>query len=82
MALLLERSAEMVVALLGVLKAGAAYVPVDPTYPAERIAFVREDSGAALTLTAADLEAVAGQGDDEDAERLEIPVDPGAARPT
>ena len=45
-ALLLERSAEMVVAILGVLKTGAAYVPVDPAYPAERIAFTLEDSGA------------------------------------
>jgi amino acid adenylation domain-containing protein len=40
----LERSLEMIVALLGVLKAGAAYVPVDPTYPSEWISFVLEDS--------------------------------------
>jgi amino acid adenylation domain-containing protein len=40
----LDRSLEMIVALLGVLKAGAAYVPVDPTYPSEWISFVLEDS--------------------------------------
>ncbi|PYQ65419.1 MAG: non-ribosomal peptide synthetase, partial [Acidobacteria bacterium] len=70
-ALLLERSAEMVAAILGVLKAGAAYVPIDPNYPAERIAFLREDSGAALLLTAGDLEAAGHQS----SERLEIPLD-------
>ncbi len=43
----LERSLEMVVALLGVLKAGGAYVPLDPSYPAERLAFMQEDAGLA-----------------------------------
>ncbi|MGB8509398.1 MAG: amino acid adenylation domain-containing protein [Pyrinomonadaceae bacterium] len=46
-----ERSAEMVVGLLGILKAGAAYVPLDPTYPVERLAFMLEDTGAPLLLT-------------------------------
>ncbi len=46
-----ERSQELVIALLGVLKAGAAYVPVDPTYPAERVKLMLEDSGARLALT-------------------------------
>jgi amino acid adenylation domain-containing protein/non-ribosomal peptide synthase protein (TIGR01720 family) len=71
-ALLLERSAEMVVAILGVLKAGAAYVPIDPAYPADRVSFVREDSGAALLLTAEDLEAL----DSYPTERLDLPLDP------
>ncbi|MFL6234427.1 MAG: amino acid adenylation domain-containing protein, partial [Thermoanaerobaculia bacterium] len=70
-ALRLERSAGMVAALLGVLKAGAAYVPVDPAYPEERIAFTLEDSGAALVLTAEELAAA----DRQSGERLEIPVD-------
>ncbi|MGN4105869.1 AMP-binding protein, partial [Burkholderia gladioli] len=45
------RSPEMVVGLLAVLKAGAAYVPVDPSYPAERIAYLLADSAPALVLT-------------------------------
>jgi amino acid adenylation domain-containing protein len=54
-ALCLERSAGMIAAILGVLKAGAAYVPLDPAHPAERLAFVLEDSGASLLLTEGDL---------------------------
>ncbi len=46
-----ERSLDMVVALLGILKAGGACVPLDPNYPAERIAFMLEDSRAAVLLT-------------------------------
>ncbi|MFP2964331.1 condensation domain-containing protein, partial [Myxococcus sp. 1LA] len=44
----LERSVDMVVALLGVLKAGAAYVPVDPAYPRERLGWMLEDTGASV----------------------------------
>ncbi|HEU0080159.1 MAG TPA: amino acid adenylation domain-containing protein, partial [Longimicrobiaceae bacterium] len=47
----MERSAEMVVALLGVLRSGAAYVPLDPDYPAERVAYMLADSGARVLLT-------------------------------
>ncbi|HEX6911521.1 MAG TPA: amino acid adenylation domain-containing protein, partial [Longimicrobium sp.] len=47
----LERGAEMVVAMLAVLKAGGAYVPLDPGYPAERLAFMVADSGAAVLIT-------------------------------
>ncbi|MFB7455034.1 amino acid adenylation domain-containing protein [Streptomyces sp. NPDC056188] len=50
-ALALPRSAEMVVALLAVLKAGAAYLPLDPAYPAERIAFMLADAAPDLVLT-------------------------------
>ncbi|HZF87479.1 non-ribosomal peptide synthetase [Streptomyces sp.] len=49
-AVLMERSPRLLVALLGVLKAGAAYVPVDPGYPAERIGLLLEDSRAAAVL--------------------------------
>jgi amino acid adenylation domain-containing protein/FkbH-like protein len=47
----MTRGVEMVAALLGILKAGAAYVPLDPDFPAERIAFILEDSGVQLVLT-------------------------------
>jgi amino acid adenylation domain-containing protein len=50
-AVLLERSLAMSVGLLGVLQAGAAYVPLDPDHPAERLAFVLADSGARAVLT-------------------------------
>jgi amino acid adenylation domain-containing protein len=50
-AVCLERSLELAVGALGVLKAGAAYVPLDPTYPQERIAFMLEDSRAPILLT-------------------------------
>src|SRR6185295_14570858 len=43
---LLERSTEMVVALLAILKAGGAYVPLDPSYPEDRLAFMLADSQA------------------------------------
>ncbi|HEX2091538.1 MAG TPA: amino acid adenylation domain-containing protein [Longimicrobiaceae bacterium] len=46
----LERSVEMVVALLGVLKSGAAYVPLDPDYPAGRLAYVVRDSAVPVIL--------------------------------
>lgn len=50
-AISLPRSPAMIVALLGVLKAGGAYVPLDPDYPAERLAFMFEDSGAKILIT-------------------------------
>src|SRR5206468_8090908 len=48
---LLERSLEMIVALLGVLEAGAAYVPLDPTLPAERLDLLAASAGLAVVLT-------------------------------
>ncbi len=48
--LLAERSAELVVAILAVLKAGAAYVPLDPDHPRERLALMLADTAAALVL--------------------------------
>lgn len=57
----LDRDADLVIALLGVLKAGAAYVPMDVTYPAQRLAHTVTDSGARVVLScAADFPAVDG----------------------
>jgi len=56
-AVLIERSSDLPALLLGVHAAGAAYVPLDPIYPAERIATMIEDSGATLLLTGGDLDA-------------------------
>ena len=50
-----HRSVEMVVAVLGVLKAGAAYVPLDPTYPAERLKFIATDADVSVILLDTDL---------------------------
>jgi amino acid adenylation domain-containing protein len=52
---MLERSSEMVIALLGVLKAGAAYVPLDPAYPTNRLRYVIDDSQAEHLLTQSSL---------------------------
>jgi len=49
--LCIDRSVEMVVGILGILKAGAAYVPLDLNYPRQRLAFMLEDSQAGLVLT-------------------------------
>ncbi|WP_394823562.1 amino acid adenylation domain-containing protein [Pendulispora albinea] len=85
----MDRSIEMVVALLGVLKAGGAYVPLDPEQPAERLAFMLEDACAPVVLTqshvmarlpsqgAAQLVMDAGWGHD----RAEVPPPSGATCP-
>ncbi|MFD6416764.1 amino acid adenylation domain-containing protein [Streptomyces sp. NPDC060194] len=71
----LERSAHLVVALLAVLKAGGAYLPVDPATPAERTAFMLSDAGAALVIT----EAPLPPGGLPDAIPVLRPDDPAAA---
>ena len=52
-AIALPRSSEMVVTLLAILKAGAAYLPLDPEYPAERLAYMLQDAQPACVLTSA-----------------------------
>src|SRR5207237_2584609 len=47
----LDRGVELMVALLGILKSGACYVPLDPHYPRERLLFILEDSAIALLVT-------------------------------
>lgn len=84
-ALLLPRDSRLIVAMYGVLKAGGAYIPCDPEYPAERIRSILEDSGAAFVLTTEDkvgdfpagkalcVDDPAGCPDDRDPR---VPVDP------
>ncbi|HEX8336701.1 MAG TPA: MupA/Atu3671 family FMN-dependent luciferase-like monooxygenase, partial [Pyrinomonadaceae bacterium] len=70
------RSAEMMVALLAILKAGAAYVPLDPKYPADRLSMMLEDAGIGLLLTgrgvAVDLPAGRARVVSLDAERESV----------
>ena len=49
--IMVERSLEMIIGIMGVLKAGGAYLPIDPNYPADRIRFMLEDSEATLLLS-------------------------------
>ncbi|MEV0456636.1 amino acid adenylation domain-containing protein, partial [Catellatospora methionotrophica] len=56
--LCLPRSAEMIVAQVAVLKAGAAYLPLDPDYPADRIAYMVDDARPACLVTTGDLASV------------------------
>jgi amino acid adenylation domain-containing protein/non-ribosomal peptide synthase protein (TIGR01720 family) len=55
--LVLPRSLEIVVSVLGILKAGAAYLPIDPDYPAERVAFMLEDAKPACVITTGEMVA-------------------------
>lgn len=52
----LKRSMDVIIGLLAVLKAGAIYVPIEPNYPKERIAFILHDSGCSLILSHSDVE--------------------------
>ncbi|WP_322016212.1 non-ribosomal peptide synthetase, partial [Paraburkholderia sp. J12] len=87
----MTRSAGLVAALLGVMKSGAAFVPLDPEYPPERLAYMMDDAGVSRVLadgeTARQLHALlAGheviavtdmaEGEDESAPPVEVPVHP------
>jgi amino acid adenylation domain-containing protein len=88
--LCLERGPELMIAVLAVLKAGGAYVPLDPAYPAERLAYMLQDSAAYVLLTQASLaerlpaggatvvrlDADAAEIEREGGERLGVPVGP------
>ncbi|MEU6339689.1 non-ribosomal peptide synthase/polyketide synthase [Streptomyces sp. NPDC046977] len=61
-AVMMDRSPDLVVTLLAVLKSGAAYVPIDPEYPAERVAYVLGDATPALVVTARQFEGALPEG--------------------
>src|SRR5688500_17148192 len=50
-ALCLDRSPELIISVLGIIEAGAAYVPIDPSYPADRIAMMLEDAKPGVVIT-------------------------------
>jgi amino acid adenylation domain-containing protein len=58
-ALRMERSVAMIIGLMGILKAGAAYLPIDPSYPQERVDYILADSAAVFLLTAGVMESAA-----------------------
>ncbi len=59
----LERGQDLIVALLAIWKAGAAYLPLDPDYPRDRLAFMLDDSGANVVVTATDFQDVLPEGE-------------------
>jgi amino acid adenylation domain-containing protein len=66
----MERSPEIVATLLGIMKAGGTYLPLDPAYPSERLAFMMEDSGAPLLLA-----RESTQGKSPDGKHIRIMLD-------
>ena len=85
----LDRGADAVAAILGVLKAGAAYLPLDPAYPAERLAYMLNDAGARVVLSSPALAPVAAPGvavlpiggawNEDAADDANVPATTGAA---
>ena len=63
-AIYLDRSIDMIVAVLAVLRAGAAYIPLDPAYPRSRLQFMLSDSGAKVVLTQETLNKKLGKTED------------------
>ena len=61
MGLLVERGIEMVVGLLGIIKAGAAYVPLDPSYPLARLEYMLRDAAVSVVLTERRLQQLASE---------------------
>lgn len=61
----MDRSIEMLIGLIGIMKSGAAYLPLDPAFPADRIGFMIEDSGTSLIITQAHLAPTIGDHEAE-----------------
>ncbi|MGC0417207.1 Pls/PosA family non-ribosomal peptide synthetase [Embleya sp. AB8] len=90
--ILLERSVDSYIALLAVIKTGAAYVPLDPSFPAERIAFIAEDAELCDLVTTSgmrhrttdlpcphlELDTIAHELAEQSAARLDVDIEPSA----
>jgi amino acid adenylation domain-containing protein len=76
-ALEVNRSVRQAVGILGVLKAGGAYLPIDPEYPAERIRFMKEDSNARLHLTETRIAEISADGQYDEIKIDRATVSPG-----
>ena len=63
--LCVERSVEMVVGIVGIMKSGAAYLPLDPGYPVERLRYMMEDSGVRVVLSSREMMPVVAGGERE-----------------
>ncbi|MEE1784252.1 amino acid adenylation domain-containing protein, partial [Streptomyces sp. SP17BM10] len=83
-AVALGRGVDTVVSLLAAMRAGAAYLPVDPAYPAERIAYILDDARPCLVVTSTALQAALPADDDTPRlllDTVELPAEPLAAGP-
>ncbi|HEU4560998.1 MAG TPA: amino acid adenylation domain-containing protein, partial [Longimicrobium sp.] len=79
--LCVERSFETVVGILGIVKAGAGYLPLDPAYPEDRLAYMVEDSGVGIVVSTGNL-ADGLQSDATTVVRLDVDADAIAAEPS
>ncbi len=81
---LVERSANLLVALLGVLKTGAAYVPLDPGFPSQRLAFMVSDSGLSAVVTSLSSKRLSDLASSFEVKLVDVaapePADPGNAK--
>nr|ARU08074.1 MlcL [uncultured bacterium] len=78
-AIVMNKSVDMVVALLGVLKSGAAYVPIDPAYPRDRIEFMFSDVAPVLVLTSRDAASALPESDHVFLQDVDLAAYPDAA---
>jgi len=74
--LCMPRSAEMVIGILGILKAGGCYVPLDPDYPRKRLEYLLEDAQIGLVVTEADVPELSASGESDNVDRKALGLCP------